>query len=147
MPLTEDDPRSLEEKLVPVAGAFLPARDATDEHFLAQFAMRKSKLPHVKGSVWKPYGNENDNMELYEMWENKDFPPPASGTTARVDSDKDGMPDEWEIPNNLNPNRAADGPADDDHDGFTNLEEFLYGTDPHAFVDYTQAEDNQHTLH
>lgn len=40
------------------------------------------------------------------------------------DSDKDGMPDLWEIANGLNP-QVADDFEDNDNDGYTNLEEFI----------------------
>ena len=45
------------------------------------------------------------------------------------DSDNDGMPDAWEIENNLDPLRDD---ADDDPDGdnFSNLQEYLADTDP-----------------
>jgi hypothetical protein len=42
-----------------------------------------------------------------------------------VDSDSDGMPDEWERTKGLDPAVPADGPADRDGDGFTNLEDWL----------------------
>jgi len=142
MPVTSTHPRDLEELLVPIAGAFLPARDTTDKHFLARFTARASKLPHLKGGVWKPYGNENDNMELYEMWEDKDFPPPATGATSALDTDKDGMPDAWEAANGLNPDDSSDGALEADKDGYTNIEEWLYHTNPRRFVDYTKAENN-----
>lgn len=142
MPVTKDNPRELEKKLVPMAGAFLPARDVTDKYFLAKFTARQCKLPHLKGGKWRPYGNENDNMELYEMWEDKNFPPPAAGATAAADSDNDGMPDEWEKANQLNPNDASDGPADTDKDGYTNVEEWLNRTNPCEFIDYKDLKNN-----
>lgn len=46
------------------------------------------------------------------------------------DSDGDGMPDEWEVANGLNPNDGTDANIDSDTDGLTNLEEFQYGTNP-----------------
>jgi pectate lyase len=53
--------------------------------------------------------------------------------TAPVDTDHDGMPDEWEHSHGLNPTNASDGPADADQDGFTNLEEYLHSlTQPPA---------------
>ena len=54
---------------------------------------------------------------------------PTSGN-AVVDSDDDGMPDEWEEQNGLDSNDPADAQADSDDDGLSNLEEFLAGIDP-----------------
>jgi hypothetical protein len=48
------------------------------------------------------------------------------------DADHDGMPDAWERRHGLNPNDAADGAKDLDGDGYTNVEEFLNGTDPRS---------------
>jgi hypothetical protein len=48
------------------------------------------------------------------------------GGTAYKDSDGDGMSDDWENANNLDPNNANDGKADANGDGYTNLEEFLH---------------------
>lgn len=45
--------------------------------------------------------------------------------TPYVDTDKDGMPDDWEIARSLNPDDPADGALDRDSDGYTNVEEFL----------------------
>ncbi len=42
-----------------------------------------------------------------------------------TDSDGDGMPDDWERRNGLDPRDPADGNADRNRDGFTNLEEWL----------------------
>lgn len=47
-----------------------------------------------------------------------------------IDTDMDGMPDEWEILHGFDPNDPADADKDADGDGFTNLEEFKAGTNP-----------------
>ncbi|NPA75931.1 MAG: hypothetical protein GXO25_07640 [Euryarchaeota archaeon] len=47
------------------------------------------------------------------------------------DDDNDGMPDWWEIKYGLNPDNPADRNEDPDHDGLTNYQEYLNGTDPH----------------
>jgi hypothetical protein len=52
------------------------------------------------------------------------WPELARGTPWR-DTDGDGMPDDWERRHGFNPASAADGNADRDRDGFTNLEEWL----------------------
>lgn len=41
------------------------------------------------------------------------------------DTDRDGMPDTWERERGLDPSNPADGAADRDRDGYTNLEEYL----------------------
>ncbi len=64
--------------------------------------------------------------------------------------DFDGLPTEWESAHGLDPQSGAgdDGPASDpDHDGLTNLQEFLAGTHPKdaastlrvGLIDYTNA--------
>jgi hypothetical protein len=47
-----------------------------------------------------------------------------------VDEDEDGMPDWWEVENNLDPLYAADAASDYDFDGLTALQEYRLGTDP-----------------
>lgn len=50
--------------------------------------------------------------------------PVLNSTTAPLDSDHDGMPDEWEISQNLNPNNASDRNTVA-QDGYTMLEKYL----------------------
>jgi type VI secretion system secreted protein Hcp len=53
------------------------------------------------------------------------------GDAPPLDSDGDGMPDEWEIAHNLSP-QIKDGDVDSDGDGATNFDEYVAGTDPQS---------------
>ena len=52
---------------------------------------------------------------------------PSVARPPDFDTDRDGMPDEWERTSGLDPNDPSDGNQDRDNDGFTNLEEYLNG--------------------
>jgi hypothetical protein len=47
-----------------------------------------------------------------------------------VDSDVDGMDDDWELRHDFSPAERTDAVQDADQDGHTNLQEYLAGTDP-----------------
>ena len=54
----------------------------------------------------------------------------AKPTDLVIDTDKDGIPDDWEKQYGFNANDAADAKSDFDKDGFDNLAEYTAGTDP-----------------
>ena len=51
---------------------------------------------------------------------------------APTDTDRDGLPDPWETEHDLDPADALDAGGDADGDGYTNIEEYLNGSDPIA---------------
>jgi hypothetical protein len=50
--------------------------------------------------------------------------------SKKLDTDHDGMPDEWEIRFGLDPNDATDAQKDLDRDSYSNLDEYIGGSDP-----------------
>jgi pectate lyase len=63
-------------------------------------------------------GKQIDSQRDVDGW------PELKSLPAPRDSDNDGMPDAWERKHGLNP-AAPDGNGDRDHDGYTNLEQWL----------------------
>lgn len=60
----------------------------------------------------------------------------GTGNNADNDDDEDGMPDSWEIANNLDP-LVNDADGDPDSDGATNFEEYQAGTNPNFYEDHS----------
>jgi pectate lyase len=114
------------KQVLATVGACLPARDKADAQLVDE----------VKKGTGKIIDSQND----VGGW------PELKSQPAPLDSDHDGMPDAWEIAHGLNPNDPADANADPDKDGYTNLEEYLNGTDPHQFVDYRDPKNNVDAL-
>jgi len=92
------------------AGATKPARDSAD-----------ARLMH---EIETGTGRIIDSQDDVGGWPVLDAGVPAE------DADLDGMADEWERANSLNPGDATDNIADADTDGYTNIEELLNATDP-----------------
>jgi hypothetical protein len=113
------------------AGASLPRRDDVDVRIIE--AVRTGRVTHGNGII--------DAPSDVGGW------PAYPGGPAPADEDRDGMPDEWESRHGLDRRDASDAASDADGDGYTAIEEYLNGTDPRVFVDYTRPEDNRSVLH
>ncbi|MBI5804193.1 hypothetical protein HY450_03040 [Candidatus Pacearchaeota archaeon] len=98
------------------AGATLPKRDSVDTRIVNDFFSGTGSLGIRSG-----YPGLRSSQ------------PPA-------DSDNDGMPDSWETQFSLNPNLASDNILDSDNDGYTNLEEYIYNTQPTETQDAQQPQ-------
>ncbi|MBP5337713.1 MAG: polysaccharide lyase [Prevotella sp.] len=62
------------------------------------------------------------------------------------DSDLDGMPDEWERANGLNPNDPNDANGDLNGDGYTNIEKYINAIPTQGRVDWRNLNNNYDTL-
>ena len=59
------------------------------------------------------------------------------------DSDRDGMPDEWETTYGLDPNDPSDAAKDCNGDGYMNIEKYINGLDPTKTVDWKDLRNNR----
>jgi hypothetical protein len=66
--------------------------------------------------------------------------------TPRQDTDGDGMPDEWETANGLNPNDPTDAAKDCNGDGYTNIEKYINAIPTSSKVDWRILNNNYDTL-
>ena len=66
--------------------------------------------------------------------------------TKCVDTDGDGMPDEWEKANGLNPNDPSDANKDCTGDGYTNIEKYINGISTTNCIDWSDLKNNFDTL-
>lgn len=118
------------ELVLASVGATLPIRDAVDTRVID--SVRTGKTGTKTGILETPA--DVGGWPIYKA------------ARMPIDSDNDGMPDEWEMRFGLNPKSPADAVKDSDGDGYTNIEEYLNGTDPTKFVDYTKPENNKRAL-
>ncbi|MBN1669470.1 MAG: pectate lyase [Kiritimatiellae bacterium] len=81
-------------------------------------------IEHVRNGTGPANDEENDHQDDYGGY------PDIDPGTPYADSDHDGMPDAFESRHGLDPKDPADGAVDADGDGYTNVEEFLNGTNP-----------------
>jgi hypothetical protein len=111
-------------------GANLPKRDAVDQRIVEE--VRTGKIVYTEGAktgIGKQYIKRRLPEDSYKQGiithpSQVGGYPEYKGTPYK-DSDNDGMPDEWEIKNGLNPKNAADAIQDKNKDGYTNIEEYL----------------------
>jgi pectin methylesterase-like acyl-CoA thioesterase len=113
-------------------GAILPKRDSVDIRVIEDVRTGTATFGNGKGVIL--------HQDDVGGW------PELKSQPAPEDSDSDGMRDEWESKFGLDPKNANDNIQDKDKDGYTNIEEYLNGTDPTVFVDYTRPENNVNTL-
>jgi hypothetical protein len=63
-----------------------------------------------------------------------------------TDTDGDGMPDEWETANGLNPSDPSDANGDLNGDGYTNIEKYINAIPTRSKVDWQEPQNNYDTL-
>ena len=147
-------------------GAMLPTRDIVDERIINE--VRTGEAYYVKKLPKdNPYGDHwgmrdrsaneeglfkyrrlpKDSYKLGIITDPRQMGgyPEYSGE-PRVDTDGDGMPDDWEKANGLNPNDPSDANGDCTGDGYTNIEKYINGISTKVKIDWTDLKNNYDTL-
>ncbi len=132
-------------------GATLPVRDELDQHIIEEvrtgvpYYVEDAKPDTIQfvhrrlaPDSWK-LGIVTDPQQMGGLPVYRDYEP-------YVDSDNDGMPDEWEIANGLNPNDPSDANGDCTGDGYTNIEKYINGISTTSKIDWTDLRNNHDTL-
>ena len=164
------DTRGAYQWVLNYAGATIPCRDIVDQRICEE--VRTGKAYYVEDYEKKvkdnPYG---DMWGLHKRSQNeeglfkyrrlpKDSYKDGIITDPRQmggypeygdwkpwkDSDGDGMPDEWETENGLNPNDPSDANKDCTGDGYTNIEKYINDIPTNVKVDWTDLKNNHDTL-
>lgn len=96
-------------------GCSLPVRDTLDQRILRNVFERNGAIIDVQGGL--PHGTPYEkSAQAWPLLITKHVP---------VDSDADGMPDEWEISKGLNPKDPADAMRTTLHVFYTNIEMYI----------------------
>lgn len=147
-------------------GAMLPTRDIVDQRIIEEVRTGKAyyvkKLPkdNPYGDHWgmRDRSKNEDGLFKYRRLPKDSYkygiitdPRQMGGYPEykgepRVDTDGDGMPDDWEIANGLNPNDPSDANGDCTGDGYTNIEKYINGISTKVKVDWTDLKNNYDTL-
>jgi hypothetical protein len=102
--------------------------------------IRVDKVNFLSSAPW-PSGAEGTGNSLQRKnssafgndpinWQTGVPTPGRPNSPELLDTDADGMPDQWEDLNGFDKNNPADASSDFDGDGYSNLAEYIAGTDP-----------------
>ncbi|MCJ7544379.1 MAG: pectate lyase [Phycisphaerae bacterium] len=107
--VTVDDPMTAFRRIVEEVGAVCPQRDQVDALLVRQLLDQQGGIIASQAELGLP---------------NDGFGELAAGTPP-PDTDRDGMPDDWERKHGLDPNDPADRNGDVTGDGYTHVEKYL----------------------
>ena len=168
--ITIMDTRGAFQWVLNYAGATIPCRDIVDQRICDE--VRTGKAYYVENYEKKvkdnPYGDmwglhkrsqNEEGLFKYRRLSKDSYKdgiitdprqmggyPEYSKWEPWKDTDGDGMPDEWESENGLNPNDPSDAVKDCTGDGYTNIEKYINDIPTNVKVDWTDLKNNHDTL-
>jgi hypothetical protein len=123
--------RAVYESAVPyVADADRPATQNPKAAFKRVLASAGASRPRDAADARLVAGVRDQTHRRIDSQDEVGGWPLLASKPPLADRDRDGMPDAWEIARGLNPDDPADRNGDRDHDGYTNLEEYLNELNP-----------------
>jgi hypothetical protein len=133
------------------AGALLPKRDAVDIRVTEQVRTGIVKYNEAFDDTLKPqFEHRRLPKDSYKHGIITDIRQvggyPEYTGTPYTDTDKDGMPDVWEVKHRLNPNDPSDANKDLNGDGYTNIEKYINGINPSKKRDWKESKNNVDVL-
>ena len=155
------------DKVLENVGATMPVRDIVDQRIVEEVKTGKAyyvnKLPKKNpyGDMWglADASKNEEGFFKYRRLAKDSYKdgiitnieqmggfPKYKKVKPYVDTDGDGMPDEWEIANGLNPNDPSDANKDCTGDGYTNIEKYINGISTKVKTDWTDLKNNHDTL-
>ncbi len=121
-PVTTHTAELAYERVLSYAGASLH-RDAVDE--LIVYDARIGVASYTGATVGTPgMIDSQDDIKPADAADDWSAWPTLASEEPQLDTDGDGMPDEWEVAHDLDPNDASDG-ATIGSDGYSNLERYM----------------------
>ena len=106
------------------AGATLPKRDAVDARIIDEVRNGNATYEGLSYKHNKSVPDKTKKCGIIDSQNDVGGWPQLKSTTALIDTDHDGMPDEWEKAKGLDPNNAADRNTVAG-DGYTMLEKYI----------------------
>ncbi|SHI58894.1 exo-alpha-sialidase [Pseudozobellia thermophila] len=125
MPIRQQPAEAAYGAVLQEVGASLPKRDAIDSRIIEETLGGFATYEGEAYKMLKKVGDKSKITGIIDSQNDVGGWPELKSLPAPKDSDHDGMPDAWERKNKLDPNDPSDGKADQDNDGYTNLEEYL----------------------
>lgn len=129
MPIEQQTAEEAYEKVLADAGAILPVRDLADTRIISDVRGGYATYEGESYEREHPVADSSAICGIIDSQEDVGGWPELSSIPAPMDSDHDGMPDDWEMVEGLNP----DDPEDRNtmtEDGYTVLEKYLNSLGP-----------------